>query len=313
MKYVVTGGTGFLGRHLVSRLEAAGHAVAVPRSASTDLLQLGHVLDFLAHERPDRVIHSAAYYGGLGINVVEPATIYFRNITMGANLFEAARQVDSIRKVVVVGTACSYPGKLENLMREEDFWAGPVHGSVENYGLTKKIMSVQGRAYKTQYGLESVHLVLTNLYGQWDSYNPHRSHVVAALVRKFVEAKRANASEVRLWGTGTPVREFLYVEDCADAIIEAGETYADLQHPLNIGTGIGTSIKELAETIRDLTQFAGELVWETDKPDGQAMKILDPTRARAALTWRPTHSLRDGLAKTIAWYDAHKAEADARW
>ena len=141
-------------------------------------------------------------------------------------------------------------------MREEDFWAGPVHGSVENYGLTKKIMSVQGRAYKTQYGLESIHLVLTNLYGPWDSYNPHRSHVVAALVRKFVEAKRAGAAEVRLWGTGKPVREFLYVEDCADAILEAGEVYDDLQHPLNIGTGIGTSIKELAETIRDLTRFA---------------------------------------------------------
>jgi GDP-L-fucose synthase len=313
MKYVVTGGTGFLGRHLVSRLEAAGHQVAVPRSASCDLLQLGAVVDFFRRERPDRVIHSAAYYGGLGINGVEPATIYYRNITMGANVFEAARQVETIRKIVVVGTACSYPGKLENLMREEDFWAGPVHGSVENYGLTKKIMAVQGRAYHTQFGLASIHLVLTNLYGPWDSYNPHRSHVVAALVRKFVEAKRSGAPEVRLWGTGTPIREFLYVEDCADGILEAAEVYDDLTLPLNLGTGIGTSIRELAETVCDLTQFEGELVWERDKPDGQAMKILDPTRARATLAWRPTHSLRDGLAKTIAWYDAHKDEADARW
>jgi nucleoside-diphosphate-sugar epimerase len=313
MKYVVTGGTGFLGRHLVCRLERAGHTVAVPRSASCDLLELGQVKTFLERERPDRIIHSAAYYGGLGINGVEPATIYFRNIIMGANLFEAARQVDSIRKIVVVGTACSYPGRLENLMREEDFWAGPVHGSVENYGLTKKIMSVQGRAYHKQFGLASIHLVLTNLYGPWDSYNTHRSHVVAALVRKFVEANRGGASEVRLWGTGSPVREFLYVEDCADAILEAGDVYTDLDHPLNIGTGVGTSIRELAETIRDLTAFGGELVWERDKPDGQAMKILDPTRARATLAWRPTHSLRDGLAKTIAWYDANKAAADARW
>jgi nucleoside-diphosphate-sugar epimerase len=313
MKYVVTGGTGFLGRHLVSRLEAAGHQVAVPRSASCDLLQLDQVLAFLRRERPQRIIHSAAYYGGLGINVVEPATIYYRNITMGANLFEAARQVDTIEKIVVVGTACSYPGKLENLMAEDDFWAGPVHGSVENYGLTKKIMSVQGRAYHKQFGLKSCHLVLTNLYGPWDSYNPHRSHVVAALVRKFVEAKRSGSPEVRLWGTGTPVREFLYVEDCADGIIEAGDVYDDLDLPLNLGTGVGTSIRELAETTRDLTRFGGALVWETDKPDGQAMKILDPTRARATLKWRPTHSLRDGLAKTIAWYDAHKDEADARW
>ena len=313
MKYVVTGGTGFLGRHLVSRLEAAGHTVAVPRSASCDLLQLEQVLDFLTRERPDRVVHSAAYYGGLGINVVEPATIYFRNITMGANLFEAARQVDSIRKVVVVGTACSYPGKLENLMREEDFWAGPVHGSVENYGLTKKIMSVQGRAYKTQYGLDSMHLVLTNLYGPWDSYNPHRSHVVAALVRKFVEASAPTHPRC---GCGVPARRCASSSTSRTAPTRSSrrrEAYDDLQHPLNIGTGIGTSIKELAETVRDLTRSAGELVWETDKPDGQAMKILDPTRARATLTWRPTHSLRDGLAKTIAWYDAHKAEADARW
>ena len=313
MKYVVTGGTGFLGRHLVSRLEAAGHTVAVPRSASCDLLQLSQVRDFLARERPDRIIHSAAYYGGLGINGVEPATIYFRNVTMGANVFEAARHVDAIGKVVVVGTACSYPGRLENLMSEDDFWAGPVHGSVENYGITKKIMSVQGRAYKAQYGLDSIHLVLTNLYGPWDSYNTHRSHVVAALVRKFVEAKRAGADHVPLWGTGRPVREFLYVEDCADAILEAADVYDDLSLPLNIGTGIGTSIKELAETIRDLTDFRGELRWESDKPDGQAMKILDPARARRVLAWRPTHSLRDGLAKTIAWYDANKAEADARW
>lgn len=313
MKYVVTGGTGFLGRHLVSRLEAAGHTVAVPGTATCDLLELGQVRAFLERERPERIIHSAAYYGGLGINGVEPATIYFRNIMMGANLFEAARHVDAIRKIVVVGTACSYPGRLENLMREEDFWAGPVHGSVENYGLTKKIMSVQGRAYHKQFGLASIHLVLTNLYGPWDSYNPHRSHVVAALVRKFVEAKRAGAADVRLWGTGNPVREFLYVEDCADAILEAGDVYADLDHPLNIGTGVGTSIRELAETIRDLTGFRGALVWETDKPDGQAMKILDPARARATLAWRPTHSLRDGLAKTIAWYDANKAAADARW
>jgi GDP-L-fucose synthase len=313
MKYVVTGGTGFLGRHLVSRLEAAGHTVAVPRTASCDLLELGQVRAFLERERPERVIHSAAYYGGLGINGVEPATIYFRNIMMGANLFEAARHVDAIRKIVVVGTACSYPGRLENLMREEDFWAGPVHGSVENYGLTKKIMSVQGRAYHKQFGLASIHLVLTNLYGPWDSYNPHRSHVVAALVRKFVEAKRAGAPDVRLWGTGSPVREFLYVEDCAEAILEAGDVYTDLDQPLNIGTGIGTSIRELAETIRDLTGFRGALVWESDKPDGQAMKILDPARARATLAWRPTHSLRDGLARTIAWYDANKAAADARW
>jgi GDP-L-fucose synthase len=232
---------------------------------------------------------------------------------MGANVFEAARQVSSVAKVIVVGTACSYPGQLGEMMKEEQLWDGAVHPSVENYGLTKKSMAVQGRAYFKQYGLRSCHLVLTNLYGPWDSYNPHRSHVVAALVRKFVEAKQSKMNEVRLWGTGRPVREFLYVDDCADAIVEAADTYEDVNLPLNIGTGIGTTIKELSETVSDVTNFAGDLVWETEKPDGQAVKILDPSRAREYLKWRPSHSLREGLAKTVDWYETNKVEADARW
>ena len=313
MRYLVTGGAGFLGRAIVARLRSFGHEVVTPTSAQYDLTVLHQARACFEAARPDRVIHSAAYYGGLGINQVEPATIYYRNLVMGANVFEAARHVPSIQKVVVVGTACSYPGAIADLMREDQLWEGPVHRSVENYGFTKKIMSVQGRAYQKQFGLRSCHLVLTNLYGPWDSYNPHRSHVVAALVRKFVEAKQQDAGEVRLWGTGSPVREFLYVDDCADAIIEAADAYDDTELPLNIGTGIGTSIRELSETVADLTGFDGDLVWETEKPDGQALKILDPTRAREHLTWRPTHSLRDGLAKTITWYEANKTEADARW
>src|SRR5262249_4944885 len=157
----------------------------------------------------------------------------------------------------------------------------------------------QGRAYAKQFGLRSCHLILTNLYGPWDSYNPHRSHVVAALIRKFVEAKQRQSTEVRLWGTGSPIREFLYVEDCADAIVEAADRYEDTELPLNIGTGIGTSIRELSESVAEITEFDGELVWESDKPDGQAVKVLDPSRARECLDWRPAHSLRDGLAKTI--------------
>jgi GDP-L-fucose synthase len=313
MRYLVTGGRGFLGRALVERLRALGHEVVTPTSKECDLTVLDQARACFAAAQPDRIIHSAAYYGGLGINQVEPATIYYRNLVMGANVFEAARHVKSIGKIVVVGTACSYPGQLGELMKEEQLWDGAVHSSVENYGLTKKSMTVQGRAYFKQFGLRSCHLVLTNLYGPWDSYNPHRSHVVAALVRKFVEAKQARAGEVRLWGTGKPVREFLYVEDCADAIIEAAESYDDVNLPLNIGTGIGTSIRELSETVAGVTAFDGELVWETDKPDGQAMKILDPSRARQHLSWRPSHDLSQGLMKTVAWYEANKAEADARW
>jgi GDP-L-fucose synthase len=185
---------------------------------------------------------------------------------------------------------------------------------VVNYGLTKKMMAVQAQAYKKQYGLDSIHLILTNLYGPGDSYNPDRSHVVAALVRKWVEAQMANAPSIEVWGTGTPVREFLYVEDCADAIILAAEKYDDCAVPLNIGTGVGTSIRELAETLTAVSGFRGKLVWDADKPDGAARKVLDVARMTRALDgWTPPTGLRDGLAKTVSWYRANKAQADAKW
>jgi GDP-L-fucose synthase len=176
------------------------------------------------------------------------------------------------------------------------------------------MMAVQAQAYQKQYGLDSIHLILTNLYGPGDSYNPERSHVVAALVRKWVEAEMAGAPSIEVWGTGTPVREFIYVEDCADAIVLAAQHYDDCATPLNIGTGIGTTIRELAETITAVTGYRGKLVWNADKPDGAAKKVLDVARMRRALDgWTPPTSLRDGLAKTIAWYRANKAQADAKW
>ena len=199
---------------------------------------------------------------------------------MGANLMEAAR-LAKVAKVVNIGTACSYPGYLEGELKEEDLWAGPCHASVVNYGLTKKMLAVQGLAYKKQYGLDSIHLILTNLYGPGDSYNPERSHVVAALVRKWVEADLAGAEEVEVWGTGKPIREFIYVEDCADAIVLAAESYNDVALPLNIGTGIGTTIQELAETVHEVSGFKGKLRWNADKPDGAAKKVLDVTRMKA--------------------------------
>jgi GDP-L-fucose synthase len=232
---------------------------------------------------------------------------------MGANLMEAAR-LAKVGKFVAIGTACSYPGYLEGHLKEEDLWAGPCHASVINYGLTKKMMAVQAQAYQRQYGLDSIHLILTNLYGPGDSYNPERSHVVAALVRKFVEAELAGAPEVEVWGTGKPVREFIYVEDCADAIVLAAEVYSDAAKPLNIGTGIGTTIRELAETVCAVSRYPGKMVWNTDKPDGAMLKVLDVTRMSEALGgWRPATSLRAGLEKTITWYRANKAQADAKW
>lgn len=312
-KVTVTGGAGFLGRHLVKRLESFGAKVFVPRQRDYNLTALDSCLRCLLEHPCDVLFHAAAYYGGIGINVNEPAKLYYSNLVMGANLMEAAR-LTKVGKVVNIGTACSYPGYLEGELNEADLWNGPCHASVVNYGLTKKMLAVQGLAYQRQYGLDSIHLILTNLYGPGDSYNPDRSHVVAALVRKWVEAEIAKKPEIEVWGTGKPIREFIYVEDCADAIMLAAEKYNDVALPLNIGTGIGTTIRELVETINDVTGFSGKIAWNADKPDGAAKKVLDVSRMTEALDgWRPPTDLKAGLAKTIAWYRANKAEADAKW
>ena len=311
-KVTVTGGAGFLGQHLVKRLQSFGAEVYVPRQRDYNLTTLDACLRCVLEHPCDVLFHAAAYYGGIGINQTQPATLYYSNLVMGANLMEAARLAE-IEKFVAIGTACSYPGYLEGHLKEEDLWAGPCHASVVNYGLTKKMMAVQAQAYKRQYGLDSIHLILTNLYGPGDSYNPERSHVVAALVRKWVEAEQAKTPSVEVWGTGKPVREFIYVEDCADAIVLAAEKYDDAATPLNIGTGIGTSIKELSETVHEVSGYKGKMTWLTDKPDGAAFKVLDTTRMKQVLDWTPPTKLRDGLAKTVAWYRANKAQADAKW
>jgi GDP-L-fucose synthase len=312
-RVTVTGGAGFLGQHLVGRFQRLGAKVFVPRQRDYNLTALDSCTRCLLENPCDVLIHAAAYYGGIGINVNEPATLYYRNLVMGANLMEAAR-LTKVKKVVNIGTACSYPGYLEGHLKEEDLWAGPCHASVVNYGLTKKMLAVQGQAYQKQYGLNSIHLILTNLYGPGDSYNPDRSHVVAALVRKWVEADLNKAQSVEVWGTGKAIREFIYVEDCAEAIVLASEMYDDSSLPLNLGTGVGTSIRELAETIHGLSGFKGKMVWNSDKPDGAPLKVLDVSRMKQALGgWLPPTRLREGLDKTIAWYRANKDEADAKW
>jgi GDP-L-fucose synthase len=312
-RVTVTGGAGFLGSHVVRRLEKLGAEVFVPRQREYNLTTLDACLRCLLEHPCDVVFHSAAYYGGIGINVKEPAKLYYTNLVMGANLMEAAR-LSKVDKFVAIGTACSYPGYLEGHLKEDDLWAGPCHASVVNYGLTKKMMAVQAQAYKKQYGLDSIHLILTNLYGPGDSYNPERSHVVAALVRKWVEAEIAQAPSVEVWGTGEPIREFIYVEDCADAIVLAAERYNDVTTPLNIGTGVGTSIRELAETVHAVTGFRGKMVWNSDKPDGAAKKVLDVARMKQVLDgWSAPTDLKSGLAKTVAWYRANKTLADSKW
>lgn len=309
-KVLVTGGSGFLGRHVVARLEALGAAVVAPRKAEFDLTTERDASRCMSAHRPTMVIHGAAFYGGIWINQLHPGRIFYENLVMGAHVMEAAR-VAGVSKFVGIGTACSYPGYLEGDLAEDRLWDGPCHETVVNYGLTKKMMAVQGWAYRREYGFHAIHLILTNLYGPGDTFHIRRAHVASALVRKFVEADQRGDREVEVWGTGAPVREFLYVEDCAEAIVRAADVY-DESAPINVGTGIGTSIRELAETIRDVVGAKVALRWNPDKPDGQARKVLDVSRMREALGWVPPTALHEGLRKTIAWYVANKEEADKR-
>ena len=310
-RILITGGSGFLGRVLVKKLEKIGAHVFVCRSKHYDLVDYKACGRLFRYMVPNIVIHLAAFYGGIEINQKYPARIYFKNLIMGANVIEMCRRWD-VEKFVGIGTACSYPGYLEGDLKEENLWDGPCYESVRNYGATKKMLQIQCEAYKKQYGLNGIHLILANLYGEWDSYNPERSHVVAALIRKFVEAKMNGDDVVRVWGDGKPIREFIYVGDVADAIMRATDVYNDLS-PLNIGTGIGTSIKELVGLIMMLTNYKGSLYWDTKMLSGQPKKILDITKMKKVLEWEPKTLLQDGLKATISWFEQNYTEAIKRW
>jgi nucleoside-diphosphate-sugar epimerase len=302
-RVLVTGGQGFLGTHLVTLLEREGAEVTTTRSLHHDLTREEAMCAAFRESRAEYVFHAAADVGGIGYNRLSPADIFRNNTRMAVNVLEASRRFP-VRKVVMIGSACAYPGEVDGLMSEADFLAGPMHESVEVYGFSKRALYLGGKAYRSQYGVNAIFLLLTNLYGPHDKYDEKESHVVAALVSKFVEAKREGAPEVVCWGTGRPVREFMYAEDCARAILRAGEVY-DESDPLNIGTGVGTTIRELAEALKEATGYAGRIVWDDSKPDGAMRKVLDVTRMREALDPPPPTPLREGLAKTVAWYEAN--------
>lgn len=297
-RVLVTGGAGFLGRHIVERLEHYGAVVTVPRKRDFDFIRLDAAMSCMNAHRPEVVIHSAAYYGGLGITMKEPGRIYFENLTMGANLMEAAR-VHGVEKFVSVGTACSYPGHLNNHLKESDLWAGPIHDSVVAYGAVKKMLAIQGLAYRRQYGFNSIHLIPSNLYGPFDCFDDYRSHVVGALIRRFCEAHIRNEN-VTVWGTGQAIREFLFVEDCADGVVLAAEKYNEAD-ALNVGTGVGTSIRELVGTLTQTLNFKGQVIWDTKLPDGQAVKILDTQKMKSKLAWSPRTNLAQGISRTVDW------------
>ena len=231
---------------------------------------------------------------------------------MGTNIIEASRR-GGVKKFVGIGTACAYPDGIEEPMNEErDFWSGPLHPSVVHYGGVKKMMQVQCEAYNKQYGFNGIHLIMTNLYGEWDTYNPERSHVVAALIRKFVEAKISGKSWVEVWGSGKPVREFMYVGDAAEGIIRATEIYDDTS-PLNIVMGVGTKIIQLVAMIKIIVRYQGDVIWNAEKPDGQMVKIFDTTKMKEVLNWEPKTKLIDGLGHTIKWFEENYDEAIKRW
>jgi GDP-L-fucose synthase len=310
-RFVVTGGAGFLGSHVVQALQRRGASqIFVPRSADYDLRDHGAVIDMLNDTRPEVIIHMAAVVGGIGANRERPAEFFYDNLVMGVNLMHEAWKL-GVKKFVTIGTVCAYPKFTPVPFREESLWDGYPEETNAPYGLAKKMLLVQGQAYRQQYGFNAIYLLPTNLYGMGDNFDPKTSHVIPALIRKFIEAKERGDRQVIAWGTGSPTREFLFVEDAAEGIALATERYND-PDPVNLGSGDEISIRDLTHLIAELTGFAGEVVWDTSKPDGQPRRKLDTSRAEAAFGFRSTTSFRDGLKRTIDWYVANRAHIEAR-
>lgn len=300
-RVVVSGGNGFLGSFVVERLRAAGcQQVFVPRSRDYDLREKDQSLRLYRETRPDIFIHLAAVVGGIGANRVNPGRFFYDNASMGLNVIEAARIV-GVEKFVCAGTICSYPKFTPVPFREEDFWSGYPEETNAPYGIAKKMLFVQLQAYREQYGLNGIYLTPVNLYGPRDNFDHESSHVIPALIRKCWEAERSHAPEILAWGSGNATREFLYVEDAAEAIVTAAEKYAkpDL---VNLGSGEEISIRDLLEKIQSLVGYSGTVRWDATKPDGQPRRCLDTSRALAEFGWRATTPLLEGLQQTIAWF-----------
>ena len=300
-RVVVTGGAGFLGSFVIEKLKARGcENITVPRSKEYDLRDRDAIIRLYKDADPHIVIHLAAVVGGIGANRLNPGRYFYENAIMGIELIEYGRR-HGLEKFVATGTICAYPKFTPVPFKEENLWDGYPEETNAPYGLAKKMMLVQAQAYRQQYGFNAIYLLPVNLYGPKDNFDLETSHVIPALIRKCVEAQNAGRDEIVLWGDGTPTREFLYVEDCAEGILKATEHY-DGDEPVNLGTNHEVPIKELAQIIAEETGFTGKIMWDTTKPNGQPRRCLDTKRAEELFGFKAQIGFREGLQKTIAWY-----------
>jgi len=302
-RVLVTGGAGFLGSHLVERLEQEGHDVVVPRSSAYDLTAMDDVRRLFDDAESELVFHLAAEVGGIGANRANPGRYWYANLMMGAHVLEQAR-LHRTAKLVIAGTVCAYPKHTPVPFREEELWNGYPEETNAPYGVAKKTILVGAQSYREQYGVNAIFLLPTNLYGPRDNFDLETSHVIPALIRKMLESPR----EIVLWGDGTPTREYLYVDDCVEGLLLAAERY-DGAEPVNLGTGVETSIRETAEIVADVVGFGGEIRWDTSMPNGQPRRSLDASRAHELFGFQAQVPLREGIERTVAWYRAEHAVA----
>ncbi|MGE0758843.1 MAG: GDP-L-fucose synthase family protein [Pirellulaceae bacterium] len=301
-RVLVTGSGGFLGREVCARLRNYRPAgIIAPRSTECDLRDPQQIRQLLTAERPELVIHLAAVVGGIGANRENPGRYFYENAVMGLQLMEESRRA-GVQKFVALGTICSYPKFTPVPFKEDDLWIGYPEETNAPYGLAKKMLLVQAQAYRQQYGFNAITLLPVNLYGPGDNFDPQSSHVIPALIRKAVDARRSGADSIEVWGTGAASREFLFVRDAADGICLAANVY-DKPDPVNLGSGREITIRSLAETICELCEYRGKIRWDATKPDGQPRRCLDTTRAEREFGFRARTSFRDGLLETIQWWE----------
>jgi len=298
---VVTGGAGFLGREVCRQIECHHpRSIIVPRSKSYDLRQREAIEQLLADTHPDIVVHLAAVVGGIEANRLNPGKFFYENAVMGIELIEQARRFN-VKKFVAIGSICAYPKFTPVPFREDDLWNGYPEETNAPYGLAKKMLLVQSQAYRQQYGMNAITLFPVNLYGPGDNFDLQSSHVIPALIRKVCEAQEMGCKTIEVWGTGAASREFLYVSDAAEGIVKATLAY-EQPDPVNLGSGIEITIRELVEMICEICEFKGELEWNREKPDGQPRRCLDTTRAREAFGFEAKTDLREGILNTVNWY-----------